>query len=606
MGSNSLKATLVAEHSRKTHQDPREHRKHDESVEDLLLHVHEHIRERPMDHDLHMYTSSFAAKSSQGRRAYASENPLDEEMGAANYNRFSKVSFDENYKTHSLCESWNSGHQSSDLEWSESADRLLRIIGNGVVQDGYNMFMAPGQGNGKTTNVSVAVYIESMSSFKAQTMDFEVDMYLAMGWYDRRLAHNCTHPILVTHKFIADRIWQPDLYFVNSKFAYLQEVTTPNFMMIVYPDGLIFKSMRIDVTLSCMMSLQRFPMDKQECPLVIQSYAYVENLVNLSWHDDPPYFPIGSNTEIKLNDMIITGNRFEKCSGPYPMFRGTGNWSCIRALIVMKRLVLFHVIQTYIPTAMLVSISWMSFWLDPRASPARISLTITSLLTLTTMSNGARQDLPQVSYIKALDIWLTFSQALIFLVLLEYSFVSYYMTKRNMECEHRKPSDESASKDDIRLKRGNYEETVPFARLRTESPILGLSSIEVLRRRHSSLENNKVMLTGQNSNAYSVTTGLAQCANNAAVLYRLAAGSRTYPCPSLADSEAETTAMMTAAAHSTPYAAEDLSKPCGKCQIDDERIARQIDQFSRCIFPTVFSGFVIAYWLYYGWYTRDD
>ncbi|VDM36787.1 unnamed protein product [Toxocara canis] len=133
------------------------------------------------------------------------------------------------------------------------------------------MFMAPGQTEGKSTNVSVAVYIESMSSFKAQTMDFEVDMYLALGWYDRRLAHNCTHPILVAHKFIADRLWHPDLYFVNSKFAYLQEVTTPNFMVIVYPDGLIFKSMRIDVTLSCMMDLKRFPLDKQECPLVIQS-----------------------------------------------------------------------------------------------------------------------------------------------------------------------------------------------------------------------------------------------------------------------------------------------------------------------------------------------
>lgn len=54
---------------------------------------------------------------------------------------------------------------------------------------------------------------------------------------------------------------------------------------------------------------------------------------------------------------------------------------------------------------MLVSISWMSFWLDPRASPARISLTITSLLTLTTMSNGARQDLPQASFICIIQLY---------------------------------------------------------------------------------------------------------------------------------------------------------------------------------------------------------
>uniref|UniRef100_A0A1I7XM05 Cation transporter family protein n=1 Tax=Heterorhabditis bacteriophora TaxID=37862 RepID=A0A1I7XM05_HETBA len=408
-------------------------------------------------------------------------------------NIFKKLWYDPSYKVHDLCESVNSGKQSGSLVWTESGDRLLKVIGNGVVKDGYNMFLAPGQAQGRRTDVHVAVYIESMSSFKAQTMvmkvqffkyiikyivrnsrtfisnilfiqDFEVDMYLAMGWFDRRLAHNCTHPILVTSKvilhfwtyfifffflasilfllikwlqLIADRIWHPDLYFVNSKFAYLQEVTTPNLMVIVYPDGLIFKSMRIDVTLSCMMDLKLFPIDNQECPLTIQSYAYIEQIVNLTWHVDPPNFPVGSNEEIKLNDMTITKTRFEKCAGPYPMFRGSADWSCIRAFIVMKRLVLFHIIQTYIPTGMLVSISWMSFWLDPRASPARISLTITSLLTLTTMSNGARQDLPQVSYIKALDIWLTFSQALIFLVLLEYSFVSFYITKRVFNCSHR-------------------------------------------------------------------------------------------------------------------------------------------------------------------------
>lgn len=53
--------------------------------------------------------------------------------------------------------------------------------------------------------------------------------------------------------------------------------------------------------------------------------AYIEEIVNLTWHVDPPSFPIGSNEEIKLNDMAITRTRYEKCAGPYPMFRGSGN-----------------------------------------------------------------------------------------------------------------------------------------------------------------------------------------------------------------------------------------------------------------------------------------
>ncbi|PIO61494.1 hypothetical protein TELCIR_16982 [Teladorsagia circumcincta] len=54
------------------------------------------------------------------------------------------------------------------------------------------------------------------------------------------------------------------------------------------------------------------------------SDAYIEQIVNLTWHVAPPYFPVGSNEEIKLNDMAITRTRYEKCAGPYPMFRGSG------------------------------------------------------------------------------------------------------------------------------------------------------------------------------------------------------------------------------------------------------------------------------------------
>ncbi|ETN78354.1 Neurotransmitter-gated ion-channel ligand binding domain protein [Necator americanus] len=525
--AQDIKANLVADHSRKTFRPDQS----DDTLSALLT----DIQSKPIDRGevtepLQKFTNDFLSSARESLEHGEEDNI------------FKTLWYDPSYKIHDLCEESNSGKQTSELIWTEPGDRLLKVIGNGVVKDGYNMFLAPGQAQGRRTDVHVAVYIESMSSFKAQTMacfslntdhsikhrysglrlcvlfflslkegtlDFEVDMYLAMGWFDRRLAHNCTHPILVTSKVIADRMWHPDLYFVNSKFAYLQEVTTPNLMVIVYPDGLIFKSMRLDVTLSCMMDLKLFPIDYQECPLTIQSYAYIEEIVNLTWHVDPPSFPIGSNEEIKLNDMTITRTRYEKCAGPYPMFRGSARWSCIRAFIVMKRLVLFHIIQTYVPTGMLVLISWMSFWLDPRASPARITLTITSLLTLTTMSNGARQDLPQVSYIKALDIWLTFSQALIFLVLLEYSFVSFYVTRRVFDCSHRTlhftsegtpVNNNHKPTEGERVRLDDAIESYPFARDESPPPA-------------PRLEN------GRAKSGYSLTKGLTACMNHTAVRF---------------------------------------------------------------------------------------
>uniref|UniRef100_A0AC35UB93 Cation transporter family protein n=1 Tax=Rhabditophanes sp. KR3021 TaxID=114890 RepID=A0AC35UB93_9BILA len=473
-----IKTNTVAKHSRNTHDDHRA-KTHDLDINKIIegMNGNEKIRhpnEINRKHNLmpsplvEGFTGHFAksihSKSkypefpyeSQSTKSHQSsadpedtkDGPLNDEKEKKKYHRFSKTKFDENYPVHDLCDQIHSGGQTDNLEWSESADRILKVIGNGVMKNGYNMFMAPGQVEGKSTEVSVAIYIESMSSFKAQTMDFEIDMYLALGWYDRRLAHNCSHPILVTHKFIADRFFTPDLYFVNSRFAYLQEVTTPNFMLYVYPDGMIFKSMRIDATLSCVMDLKLFPWDSQECSIIIQSYAYIENLLTLSWHVDPPHFPIGSNSEIKLNDMEIKGTRFESCSGPYPMFRGQGNWSCVKAIIKMKRLILFHLIQIFLPASMLVVVSMLSLWLDPRASPARIALATTSLLTVITLGNGQRADLPQVSYLKGSDYWLAFSQSLIFMVLIEYSFVSYYMTKKTTHCHHKRVLEGEDSNED--------------------------------------------------------------------------------------------------------------------------------------------------------------
>ena len=51
---------------------------------------------------------------------------------------------------------------------------------------------------------------------------------------------------------------------------------------------------------------------------------------------------------------------------------------------------------------MLVIVSWVSFWLDANAVPARVSLGVTTLLTMATQTTGINNSLPPVSYTKVI------------------------------------------------------------------------------------------------------------------------------------------------------------------------------------------------------------
>ena len=67
---------------------------------------------------------------------------------------------------------------------------------------------------------------------------------------------------------------------------------------------------------------------------------------------------------------------------------------------------MFH---TYIPTCLIVMMSWISFWIKPEAVPARVTLGVTSLLTLSTQHANSQKSLPPVSYIKVCNRFKTIS-----------------------------------------------------------------------------------------------------------------------------------------------------------------------------------------------------
>ena len=61
----------------------------------------------------------------------------------------------------------------------------------------------------------------------------------------------------------------------------------------------------------------------------------------------------------------------------------------------MKRQLGYHMIQTFIPSILLVSLAFLSFWIKELTE--RVALGITVVLTITTQNQGLKGDLPKVT-----------------------------------------------------------------------------------------------------------------------------------------------------------------------------------------------------------------
>ncbi|MEJ1289091.1 gamma-aminobutyric acid (GABA) A receptor subunit gamma 2 [Cricetulus griseus] len=90
----------------------------------------------------------------------------------------------------------------------------------------------------------------------------------------------------------------------------------------------------------------------------------------------------------------------------------------------------YFTIQTYIPCTLIVVLSWVSFWINKDAVPARTSLGITTVLTMTTLSTIARKSLPKVSYVTAMDLFVSVCFIFVFSALVEYGTLHYFVSNR--------------------------------------------------------------------------------------------------------------------------------------------------------------------------------
>ncbi|XP_074597248.1 gamma-aminobutyric acid receptor subunit beta-like [Brevipalpus obovatus] len=288
--------------------------------------------------------------------------------------------------------------------------------------DSYDPRVRPFYG-GDPVEIGVTMHIIGISSVSEVQMDFTCDMYFRQYWTDPRLKFNATEKInaLYVGAEVADRIWVPDTFFANEKSASFHYATTKNTFLRIGNTGSVMRSIRLTVTASCPMKLQYFPMDHQECSLEIESYGYDVADMRYQWKNSvtKPAVVVASN--LTLPQFKVVGHKQSNVTEA----TSTGNYSRLKCSIHFARSLGFYLIQIYIPASLIVVISWVSFWLHRNATPARVSLGVTTVLTMTTLMSSTNSQLPKISYIKSIDVYLGTCFVMVFASLVEYATVGY-------------------------------------------------------------------------------------------------------------------------------------------------------------------------------------
>lgn len=79
------------------------------------------------------------------------------------------------------------------------------------------------------------------------------------------------------------------------------------------------------------------------------------------------------------------------------------------------------VVKKYIPSFLIVVMSFVGFWIPTNAYPARVALVITSLLALITQQLQSSAEI-SASYVVALNLWMIICITFVFLALIEFAF----------------------------------------------------------------------------------------------------------------------------------------------------------------------------------------
>ncbi|EDW33457.1 GL15583 [Drosophila persimilis] len=286
--------------------------------------------------------------------------------------------------------------------------------------------------------VKTRIYVYFLQNLNSDLLQFKMHALLQLRFQDKRLAYKAFQrdDNILGQKHLSERLWLPHIFFANERESSILGTDEKDVLTSLSPEGNVILSTRMQASLYCWMNFKKFPFDQQLCSTVIESWMYNTSDLVLEWEERSPisFDPEMRLTEYNMekfwhNTTIVHSDEINLRHGAF-----LGDYSSLSFTVNLRREIGFYLLDYYLPSMMIVAISWVSFWLQADASPPRIMLGTSTMLSFITLSSSQSKNLPKVSYIKVSEVWFLGCTFFIFGSLVEFAFVNtIWRRKENIE-----------------------------------------------------------------------------------------------------------------------------------------------------------------------------
>lgn len=269
----------------------------------------------------------------------------------------------------------------------------------------------PGAG---PTLVEVNFYVIDLMKVIDTDEAFEADIFIRLRWSDPRLVGERVRVVPT-----AD-VWAPHVLVFNRRDV---SSTLPD-EVVIHPDGTVIRDQRLIGTFAASLDLSRFPMDSQTLKVQLVNYgAAVDEVVLV----EAPTLAASRSPEFAITDWEIGDLEVDsKDFSPVP----TMTLSSITLSVGAHRLLGYYVVQMLIPLLLILAMSWAVFWIEPSVIPTRMSVCVTTVLTLIAYRFMIGGLVPKLPYLTRVDYLLLGSTVLV-AGSLATVVVSTYLTARD-------------------------------------------------------------------------------------------------------------------------------------------------------------------------------